>query len=268
MLKIGTLLPQTGSLAFLGPPEFAGVDLAVKEINDAGGVLGEDVGSRTPTPATPRPTSPPSRSTGCSPKSRRDHRRRLVSGVPLGDRQDHRQTARCRSRRRTRRRLHRRTTTRVSTSGPPRRTCSRAGSSVTWWSLTATPPSASWPSRTRTATVWPRASRTSVEDGGGQVVADEVIYDPKAANFSAEVGKIKPATRTHRPDRLRRDQEDHAGAGRARASGRRTCVYFVDGNLSNYGETSRPAPRRRQGHPARRQATEDFKARCSRSTRS
>ena len=26
-LKVGTLLPQTGSLAFLGPPEFAGVDL-------------------------------------------------------------------------------------------------------------------------------------------------------------------------------------------------------------------------------------------------
>lgn len=42
-LKIGTLLPQTGSLAFLGPPEFAGVDLAIKDINDAGGVLGKQV---------------------------------------------------------------------------------------------------------------------------------------------------------------------------------------------------------------------------------
>jgi ABC-type branched-subunit amino acid transport system substrate-binding protein len=42
-LTIGTLLPQTGSLAFLGPPEFAGVDEAVKEINDAGGVLGKPV---------------------------------------------------------------------------------------------------------------------------------------------------------------------------------------------------------------------------------
>ncbi|HUR08126.1 MAG TPA: ABC transporter substrate-binding protein [Nonomuraea sp.] len=42
-LTIGTLLPQTGSLAFLGPPDFAGVDLAVKEINDAGGVLGKPV---------------------------------------------------------------------------------------------------------------------------------------------------------------------------------------------------------------------------------
>ena len=43
VLTIGTLLPQTGSLAFLGPPEFAGVDLAIQEINEAGGVLGADV---------------------------------------------------------------------------------------------------------------------------------------------------------------------------------------------------------------------------------
>lgn len=42
-LTIGSLLPQTGSLAFLGPPEIAGVDLAIKDINEAGGVLGKDV---------------------------------------------------------------------------------------------------------------------------------------------------------------------------------------------------------------------------------
>src|SRR6188768_1322016 len=42
-LIIGTLLPQTGSLAQLGPPEIAGVDLAVKDINEAGGVLGQDI---------------------------------------------------------------------------------------------------------------------------------------------------------------------------------------------------------------------------------
>lgn len=34
-LKIGTVLPQTGQLAFLGPPEEAGVALAVDEINAA-----------------------------------------------------------------------------------------------------------------------------------------------------------------------------------------------------------------------------------------
>ncbi|QTE31108.1 ABC transporter substrate-binding protein [Pengzhenrongella sicca] len=42
-LIIGTLLPQTGTLAYLGPPEIAGVELAVQEINEAGGVLGADV---------------------------------------------------------------------------------------------------------------------------------------------------------------------------------------------------------------------------------
>ncbi len=30
-LVVGTLLPQTGDLAFLGPPEFAGVDAAVAD---------------------------------------------------------------------------------------------------------------------------------------------------------------------------------------------------------------------------------------------
>jgi ABC-type branched-subunit amino acid transport system substrate-binding protein len=42
-LKIGVLLPKTGGLAFQGPPMFAAVHLAVKEINEAGGVLGEQV---------------------------------------------------------------------------------------------------------------------------------------------------------------------------------------------------------------------------------
>ncbi|MEE2034068.1 ABC transporter substrate-binding protein [Rhodococcus chondri] len=42
-LKIGTLLPETGSLAFLGPPEVAAVRLAVDEVNGAGGVLGQPV---------------------------------------------------------------------------------------------------------------------------------------------------------------------------------------------------------------------------------
>lgn len=43
VFQVGTLLPETGSLAFLGPPEFAGVDLAVSDINEAGGVNGEQI---------------------------------------------------------------------------------------------------------------------------------------------------------------------------------------------------------------------------------
>lgn len=42
-LVIGTLLPVTGSLAYLGPPEIAGVDLAIEEINAAGGTNGVPV---------------------------------------------------------------------------------------------------------------------------------------------------------------------------------------------------------------------------------
>jgi len=43
VVTVGTVLPETGSLASLGPPEFAGAELAVQEINEAGGVLDGDV---------------------------------------------------------------------------------------------------------------------------------------------------------------------------------------------------------------------------------
>ncbi|MFC4784653.1 ABC transporter substrate-binding protein [Nocardioides sp. MAHUQ-72] len=39
-LRVGGILPLTGNLAFLGPPEVAGVGLAVSDINAAGGVDG------------------------------------------------------------------------------------------------------------------------------------------------------------------------------------------------------------------------------------
>ena len=43
-LKLGSILPLTGNLAFLGPPEIAGVDLAIAEINASeSGVLGGNV---------------------------------------------------------------------------------------------------------------------------------------------------------------------------------------------------------------------------------
>lgn len=42
-LKIGGLLPQTGDLALMYPPMGAGSELAIREINAAGGVLGEPV---------------------------------------------------------------------------------------------------------------------------------------------------------------------------------------------------------------------------------
>jgi hypothetical protein len=42
VFKIGTFLPVTGNLAFLGPPEVAGVKLAIKDIEEAGGIPGFD----------------------------------------------------------------------------------------------------------------------------------------------------------------------------------------------------------------------------------
>ncbi|WP_375387347.1 ABC transporter substrate-binding protein [uncultured Amnibacterium sp.] len=41
-LKLGAFLPLTGGLAFLGPASVGGVDLALSDINAAGGVLGKD----------------------------------------------------------------------------------------------------------------------------------------------------------------------------------------------------------------------------------
>lgn len=43
VLRIGTLLPSTGDTAFLGPGMAAAVEVAVREINEAGGVNGEPV---------------------------------------------------------------------------------------------------------------------------------------------------------------------------------------------------------------------------------
>jgi branched-chain amino acid transport system substrate-binding protein len=43
VLKFGTLLPATGNLTVLGPPEVAAVKLAIQDINGAGGVLGKNV---------------------------------------------------------------------------------------------------------------------------------------------------------------------------------------------------------------------------------
>ena len=42
VFKVGTFLPVTGNLAFLGPPEVAGVKLAIQDIEAAGGIPGFD----------------------------------------------------------------------------------------------------------------------------------------------------------------------------------------------------------------------------------
>ncbi len=42
-LKIGALAPMTGDLQAYGQTSLNGIELAAKEINDAGGVLGNDL---------------------------------------------------------------------------------------------------------------------------------------------------------------------------------------------------------------------------------
>lgn len=42
-LELGFVLPQTGQLAFLGPPQIQALKYAVSNINDAGGVLGNPI---------------------------------------------------------------------------------------------------------------------------------------------------------------------------------------------------------------------------------
>src|SRR5262245_22656202 len=43
VFTVGALLPESGGLAFLNPPTRAGFDVAIAEINGAGGVLGSPV---------------------------------------------------------------------------------------------------------------------------------------------------------------------------------------------------------------------------------
>jgi ABC-type branched-subunit amino acid transport system substrate-binding protein len=59
-LSIGTVLPESGPLAFLGAPQIQGVRMAIDDINAAGGVLGNDVelieGDSATDPAVARQT--------------------------------------------------------------------------------------------------------------------------------------------------------------------------------------------------------------------
>src|SRR5450830_1069508 len=43
VLRIGTVFPTTGAQAYLGPAQAAAVEVVVREINEAGGVLGKPV---------------------------------------------------------------------------------------------------------------------------------------------------------------------------------------------------------------------------------
>ena len=248
-LTIGTLLPQTGDLAFLGPPEFAGVKLAVEEINAAGGVLGQDVvnidadsGDGTPdiagaevdklfnqdvdaiigAAASGVSVSVIDKITGAgvvhfSPGQHRRGLRHLRRQRPvLPDRAVR------------------------PAPGPGARATSR--------SRTASPTSPSWLARTSTVRVSPSRSRRRCEEKGA-TVAEFVLYAADAQNYTAEVNKIAAA----KPDALVlvAFEETTKIIPQLIAKGigpEDIQIYFVDGNLADYSDEN-VRPDRRQGHP-------------------
>ena len=83
-LKIGGLLPKTGDLSIAYPPLAAGATLAIKEINAAGGVLGEKVvwvdgDDGTSVAVAKQTVASPRRG-----RRPRDHRRGRVEHLPRG----------------------------------------------------------------------------------------------------------------------------------------------------------------------------------------
>ncbi len=214
-LKIGNILPQTGNLAFLGPPEFAGVDLAIKEINDAGGVLDNDVevfhGDSGDT------------TTSIAVTTADEHLQRGVDAI-IG----------------------------AASSGVSLTFIDKVtGAGVIHFSPANTSPAFTTYDdnglyfRTAPSDLFQGAvlAEVAANDGstkpavlalqdaygegladaftsnftaaGGSLALDPVIYDPQAASFEAEVGKASGRPRCSRPDRLRGVQEDRPGAHQA-----------------------------------------------------
>jgi branched-chain amino acid transport system substrate-binding protein len=233
-LKIGSLLPQTGSLAFLGPPEFAGVDLAIKDINEAGGVLGKDV---TVTHSDSGDTSTDTASQSVD---------RLLSNevdaivgaasssvslsvidkivgngvlqISPANTSDEFTTYDDKG-------LYFRT-------APPDVLQGRVLGDLILADGNATVGIMALQDAYGTGLA--ENATKSIEGGGGQVV-EQVIYDPKAASFSTEVGQIKAAdpeaiaviafeeTKKIIPELVKQ------GIGPDTKK-----IYFVDGNLANY----------------------------------
>jgi ABC-type branched-subunit amino acid transport system substrate-binding protein len=234
VLKIGTLLPQTGSLAFLGPPEEAGVALAIEEVNAAGGVLGKPVEvSKSDSGDTSTDIASSSVARLLSEKVDT-----IVgaasSGVSL--------------------------TVIDKITGAGVVEFSPANTSPTFTDYKdnglyfRTAPSDVLQGRVLGDLMLSDGAQNvailalqdpygtglaenvtkSVEDGGGTVVATK-IYDPKAATFSAEVGAIKAAN----PDAIALISFDEAKKvvpEMVKQGIDMKKVYFVDGNLADYSK--------------------------------
>ena len=235
-LKIGTLLPQTGSLAFLGPPEFAGVDLAIKDINDAGGVNGKQV-EVTNSDSGDTSTDTASQSVdrllsndvdaivGAASSSVSLSVIDKITGAgvvqisPANTSDELTNYAD--------KNLYFRTAPPDVLQGRVLGDLILADGNSTVGILAL---------QDSYGTGLAKQARTAIEGGGGQIV-EEVVYDPKAASFATEVGKIKAAD----PEAIAVIAFDETtkiipelvkqGIGPDDKK-----IYFVDGNLADYSK--------------------------------
>jgi ABC-type branched-subunit amino acid transport system substrate-binding protein len=233
-LKIGTLLPQTGSLAFLGPPEFAGVDLAIKDINDAGGVNGKPV-ARVNSDSGDTSTDTASQSVDRLLSQKVD----AIIGAASSS-------------------VSLSVIDKITGSGVMQISPANTSDELTNYPdknlyFRTAPPDVLQGRvlgdliasdgnsnvgilalQDSYGTGLAKSLKTSFEGSGGQVVS-QVVYDPKAASFATEVGKIKAAdpeaiaviafdeTKKIIPELIKQ------GIGPDTKK-----IYFVDGNLANY----------------------------------
>ncbi|GAA0803939.1 ABC transporter substrate-binding protein [Spirilliplanes yamanashiensis] len=236
VLKIGTLLPQTGSLAFLGPPEFAGVDLAVKEINDAGGALGKPV-VVSDTDSGDTSTDIASQSVNKLLTEKVD----VIVGAASSS-------------------VSLSVIDKITGAGVVQISPANTSDAFTTYNdkglyFRTAPPDVLQGRvlgdlvvqdgnakvgmlvlQDSYGTGLAKNARAAIEAQGGQVVAEEV-YDPKAADYSAEVGKIKSAN----PDAILLIGFDETKKivpklVEAGLTAQAKKWYLVDGNLSNYGK--------------------------------
>jgi branched-chain amino acid transport system substrate-binding protein len=235
VLKIGTLLPQTGSLAFLGPPEFAGVDLAAKEINGAGGVLGKDiVVSDTDSGDTTTDIATQSANKLLTEKAD------VIIGAASSS-------------------VSLSVIDKITGAGVVQISPANTSDAFTTYSdhglyfRTAPPDTlqgrvlgdlvlqdgsenvAMLVLQDSYGTGLAKNAKAAIESGGGKVVA-QVTYDPKAADFSAEISKVKAAS----PQAIVLIGFDETKKIvtkliEAKLTANKYKWYFVDGNLSNYG---------------------------------
>ncbi|OPG11442.1 ABC transporter substrate-binding protein [Microbispora sp. GKU 823] len=264
VLTVGTLLPQTGSLAFLGPPEFAGVGLAIKEINDAGGVLGKPV-VEVDTDSGDTSTNIASQSVDKLLQQKAD----VVIGAASSS-------------------VSLSVIDKITGAGVVQISPANTSDQFTTYNdkglYFRTAPPDVLQGRVLGDLILADGNDTvgilalqdaygtgladnvqkAVEGGGGQVV-EKVIYDPKAADYSADVAKIKEANPKAVAligfDETKKIIPELVKQG---LTAKKVKYYFVDGNLSNYGTGKDGFPKGTldgaKGTQPGAQVSDDFKA--------